>query len=154
LRRFAGRREEDAFAALVGRHGPMVLHACRRLLGDRPAAEDAFQATFLVLARKAGSLNRPDALAGWLYGVAYRVAPKARRAEARRDHAGLADGPEPADPRPDPLAEVSARDLLRVLEEEVQRLPQAYRMAVALCCLEGLSQEEAARRLGCTPGAV
>jgi RNA polymerase sigma factor (sigma-70 family) len=154
LGRFAQRRDEDAFADLVARHGPMVLNVCRRVLGDAHAAEDAYQATFLVLARKAGSVRRPDALAGWLYGVASRVARKARSAGARRREGALAGTPEPPDPRPDPLAELTARDLLRVLEEEVQRLPEAYRLPVVLCCLEGLSQEEAARRLCWTAGAV
>src|SRR5947207_3291319 len=109
LERFARRRDEAAFAALVERHGPMVYHTCRRLLGDAHAAEDCFQATFLVLARRAGAVGRPEALAGWLYGVAWRVARKARGAAGRgpAPH-GL---PETADPRPDPLAEVSARDL-------------------------------------------
>src|SRR5687768_11287310 len=78
LRRFAAGRDEAAFTALVRRHGPMVLGVCRRLLGDRHEAEDAFQATFLVLARKAGSLGSPDLLASWLYGVARRTALKAR----------------------------------------------------------------------------
>jgi RNA polymerase sigma factor (sigma-70 family) len=150
LGRFARHRDEEAFAALVARHGPMVLSACRRVLGDAHAAEDAFQATFLVLARKADSLRRPAALAGWLYGVAGRVARKARG----RSSSSLAEAPEPADPRPDPLDRLTARELLAVLEEEVQRLPQGQRLAVVLCCLEGLSQEEAALRLGCTAGAV
>jgi RNA polymerase sigma factor (sigma-70 family) len=151
---FARGHDESAFAALVARHGSMVLNVCRRLLGDAQAAEDAFQATFLVLARKARSVGRPAALAGWLYGVARRVALKARRANARRPGELRADAPEPADPRPDPLAEVTARDLLAVVEAEVARLPEVYRLPVLLVCLEGLSQEEAARRLGWTAGSV
>jgi RNA polymerase sigma factor (sigma-70 family) len=154
LARFAGQHDEVAFAALVARHGAMVLNLCRRVLGDAHAAEDAFQATFLVLARKAGSLTRPEALAGWLHGVACRVALKARRRTASRTPQPLSEAHEPADPRPDPLAELSARELLGVLEEEVRQLPQAYRLAVVLCCLEGLSQEEAAQRLSCTPGSI
>jgi len=154
LGRFVRRRDEDAFAALVARHGPMVLHACRRILGDVDAAEDAFQATFLVLARRAASVGRPAALAGWLYGVAARVAREARRRDARQPRPGPAEAPEPPDPRPDPLSELTARDLLAVLEQEVRRLPEAYRLPVVLCCLEGLSQEEAARRLGCSAAAV
>src|SRR4051812_4155274 len=142
LARFARDRDEDAFAALVARHGPLVWRACRRVLGDLHAAEDAFQATFLVLARKAGSVGHPDALAGWLYGVARRVALKARSARPRLREQGLADAPAPADPHPDPLAEVTARELLAVLEDEVGRLPEVYRLPVLLCCLEGLSQEE------------
>jgi RNA polymerase sigma factor (sigma-70 family) len=155
LGRFERLRDEHAFADLVARHGPMVLNVCRRVLGDAHDAEDAFQATFLVLARKAGSLGRPGALAGWLYGVASRVALKARSARTRRrDGTGLEGAPEPPDPRPDPLAELTARDLLHILEEEVQRLPGAYRLPIILCCLEGLSQEDAARQLGWTAGAV
>jgi RNA polymerase sigma factor (sigma-70 family) len=150
LDRFVRRHDEAAFAALVARHGPMVLGVCRRRLGDAHAADDAYQATFLVLARRARAVRRPESLAGWLYGVASRVTRAARR-QARRPDAAL---PELPDPRPDPLAEVSARDLLAVVEEEVGRLPKAYRMAVALVCLEGLSQEEAARRLGWTAGSV
>jgi RNA polymerase sigma factor (sigma-70 family) len=153
LGRFARLRDEGAFAALLARHGPMVLGVCRRVLGDAHAAEDAFQATFLVLARKAASLRRPAALAGWLYGVATRVARKARVAGSRRP-SSLGEAPEPTDLLPDPLDRLTARELLAVLEEEVQRLPQGQRLAVALCCLEGLSQEEAAQRLGCSAGAV
>jgi RNA polymerase sigma factor (sigma-70 family) len=153
LGRFAAGGDEAAFTALLARHGPMVLSACRRVLGDADA-EDAFQATFLVLARKAGSVRRPDALAGWLHGVACRVALKARairRARSAREAGGTGDQP---DRRPDPLEELSARDLLVVLEEEVSRLPEHYRMPIVLCCLEGVSQEEAARRLCWTAGAV
>src|SRR5262249_49792553 len=132
----------------------MVLHACRRVLGDAHAAEDACQATFLVLARRAGCLQQPGRLAGWLYGVATRVAREARRCHDRLPRVGLRQPPNPPAPRPGPLADVTARDLLAVLEQEVQRLPQAYRLPVVLCCLEGLSQEEAASRLGWTPGQV
>jgi RNA polymerase sigma factor (sigma-70 family) len=152
LDRFARLRDESAFAALVSRHGPMVLNVCRRVLSDAHAAEDAAQAAFLVLARKAGSLRRPDALAGWLHGVACRVALKARSSRPRDE--GLGGAEQPADPRPGPLATVLARDLLAALEQEVQRLPEAHRLVVVLCCLEGLSQEEAAARLGCTSGAI
>jgi RNA polymerase sigma factor (sigma-70 family) len=155
LARFARHRDETAFAALLARHGSMVLNACRRALGDAHAAEDAFQATFLVLARRAGGLRHPAALAGWLYGVASRIARAARRAAQRRpDRTGPAPVAEPADPAPGPLAALTARDLLAALEAEVQRLPEAYRLPVVLCVLEGLSQEEAARRLGWAPGSV
>jgi RNA polymerase sigma factor (sigma-70 family) len=155
LNRFASLGDEDAFAAIMARHGPMVFNVCYRVLGDRHTAEDAFQATFLVLARKAGRLRRPGRLPAWLYGVAHRTALKARDTTARR----LAwitptEAPEPLDPGPDPLAALTARDLVRALEEEIQRLPGSYRLPVVLCCLEGLSQEEAARRLECTVGSV
>jgi RNA polymerase sigma factor (sigma-70 family) len=149
LTRFARHRDEAAFAVLVERHGPMVLGVCRRVLGDAHAAEDAFQAAFLVLARKAATLPRPEAVAGWLYGVARRVALDSRTA---------APVPLPAEPsvsqRPDPLAELTGREILAVLEEEVGRLPADYRLPVVLCCLEGLSLEEAAARLACSTGAL
>jgi RNA polymerase sigma factor (sigma-70 family) len=150
LQRFLDRRDEDAFAALVARHAPMVYGVCHRLLGDAHDAEDAFQATFLVLARKAGSIWPRGAVAAWLYGVARRVARKARSA-GHRQTVALGD---PVDRRPDPLDQVTARELLAVLDEEIERLPQAYRLPILLCCLEGKSQEEAARQLGWTPGSV
>jgi len=153
LDRFVRVRDEEAFSTLVGRHGPMVFRVCRRVLGEADAAEDAFQATFLVLVRRAGSVGRPSALAGWLYGVASRVALKARAAAARhRPRQG--DLPDPPDPRPDPLATLSTRELLAVLEEELRRLPERYRTAVVLCCLEGLTLDEAAQKLGCSNGAL
>jgi RNA polymerase sigma factor (sigma-70 family) len=155
LDRFVRRREEAAFAALVSRHGPMVLRVCRRVLADPHAAEDAFQATFLVLARRAGAIRRPAALVAWLHGVAHRVAVRARVAGRRRRlcEVSVPDVAAP-DPRPDPLAELTARDLLAVLDEEVQRLPEVYRLPIILCCLEGRTQEEAARLLGWTSGSV
>src|SRR5262249_29249807 len=114
LARFARGHDEAAFAALVARHGPMIHNVCWRVLGDADAAEDAFQPTFVVLARRAGSIGRPAALAAWLYGVASRVARKARSLRQRISQTSApADAPEPADPRPDPLAILSARDLLR-----------------------------------------
>ena len=155
LTRFLTARDPAAFDALVARHGPMVLRVCRHMLGNPHDAEDAFQATFLVLARKAANVRPPGALGGWLHGVAYRVALKARKAALRRRrHEGLAPDLAPPDPRPDPLAELTAREALRILEEEVQRLPEPYRLPVVLCCLHGVPQAEAARQLGCTPGAV
>src|SRR5262245_16698590 len=154
LTRFGTARQPAAYEALVARHGPMVLRVCRHMLGNLEDAEDAFQATFLVLARRAANVRPPGALAGWLHGVAYHVALRARQSALRRRHEGLAPDLTPPDPRPDPLAEVSAREALRALEEEVQRLPEAYRLPVVLCCLHGLTQDEAARQLGCTPGSV
>src|SRR5262245_55207216 len=152
---FTARRDEAAFAALVRRHGPMVLRLCRRLLGEAHAAEDCFQATFMALARRAGSIRRPAAVAAWLYGVAYRVALKTRAERARRRAlASAADVATCADPRPEPLDQLSGREVIDAFEEEMQRLPESYRLPIALCCLEGLSLEEAAHRLGWTPGAV
>ncbi|HYT93842.1 MAG TPA: sigma-70 family RNA polymerase sigma factor, partial [Gemmataceae bacterium] len=155
LHRFACGRDEAAFTALVLRHGPMVLGVCRRVLRDVRDAEDVLQATFLILARKAASLSRPEALAAWLHGTAYRLALRCRRADQRRrQHETQAVPPVPVRPPQDPLDDLTARELLAILDEEVQRLPEVYRLPVLLCCLNGHTQEEAARLLGCTPGAV
>jgi RNA polymerase sigma factor (sigma-70 family) len=150
LRRFRDERHELAFAELVRRHGPMVLGVCRRLLGADDA-EDAFQAVFLVLVRKAGSLGREAVLAHWLHGVAYRTALHARGEIARRRAREKQEVPMAA---ADPLADLEWRDLRPILDEEVQRLPQRYRAPVILCYLEGQSYEEAARQLGCPKGTV
>jgi RNA polymerase sigma factor (sigma-70 family) len=147
LERFVGAGDEDAFAALVGRYGPMVLGVCRRVLGDRHAAEDAFQATFLVLARKAASVRQGGTLAGWLHSVAYRVALRARH-EARWRYL-LERLPTPPPPA-EPPAEAASRETLALLDEELRRLPEVYRLPIILCCLEGASQQEAADRLGWT----
>jgi RNA polymerase sigma factor (sigma-70 family) len=150
LDRFLSRADEAAFASLIERHGPMVLSVCRRVLGNAHDAEDAFQATFLVLARRAGSLRRRASVAGWLYGVACRVAWRARADAARRRlHERRAQALRPEAP----AAEVPP-DLGDVLGEELARLPEAYRQPVVLCHLEGLTNEEAARRLGWPVGSV
>jgi RNA polymerase sigma factor (sigma-70 family) len=159
LGRFISDRDETAFAALVDRHGPLVFHVCRRVLGDVHDAEDALQAAFLVLARKAAIVQPRESLTAWLHAVAHRVALKARSARVRRLRLIAVPGPQQlavlaADPRPDPLAEISARELVAVVDEEVRRLPEAYRLPVILCCLEGRSLEEAARQLGWTPNSV
>jgi RNA polymerase sigma factor (sigma-70 family) len=152
LRRFAEGRDEAAFAALVGRHGPLVLGICRRLLWDEQDVEDAFQATFLVLARNTGAVRRPASLAAWLYGVARRVALRARQSAARRaDFEPLSDLPERG---PDPLQKLTAREMLDALDAEMARLPEKYRLPLVLCALEGATVEQAASRLGTTPGAV
>jgi RNA polymerase sigma factor (sigma-70 family) len=151
LHRFATRRDEDAFAALLLRHGPMVLGLCRRLLHDGHDAEDAFQATFLLLAQKAGSIRSPALLGNWLYGVAYRVAVRARRVRARRQarERPVVDVPAPAQD-----AEVVWSDVRPVLDEEVNRLPDKYRVPFVLCCLEGKTNEEAASLLGSPKGTI
>ena len=155
LNRFLTNRDSEAFAALVRRHGSLILCVCRRLLSDSHDAEDAFQATFLVLARKASSVRPASALAAWLHGVAYRIALRLRGARARRRQREVPISELALPGRfSDPLAELSTRETLCILHEEVQRLPQVYRLPVILCCLEGLSQEEAARRLGWTAGTV
>ncbi len=151
LERFRKLRDEDAFAALVVRHGPLVRNLCGRILANHQDAEDAFQATFLILARKAATV-RPRTLPSWLYGVAYRVACKARGIAVRRQFHPLP--PDVSDPQADPLAEVSARELLTLFDEELQRLPEVYRLPIILCCLQGRTQEEAARQLGWTPGSL
>ncbi|MBI3411944.1 MAG: sigma-70 family RNA polymerase sigma factor [Planctomycetes bacterium] len=152
LGRFVRSGDEAAFAALVRRYGPMVMRVCRRVLGDFQAAEDAFQATFLVLARKARAIRRPDALVGWLYGVAHRVALKARSVRARHPCDELAC--DVATQASDPLSQVSARELICIVNDEILRLPSVYQLPVILCCLEGMTQEEAARQLSWTPGSV
>lgn len=154
LARFVANRDEAAFAHLVGRHGPMVWRLCRRLVGDAHLAEDCFQATFLALARQAASIRQPRALAAWLYGVAYRVAAKARAERCRRETLGTEAVAECPDPRPHALDRLTGRELMLVFEIELQRLPESYRLPIVLCCVEGLSLEEAAGRLGWTAGSV
>jgi RNA polymerase sigma factor (sigma-70 family) len=151
LARFARQRDEAAFTALVRRHGPMVLAVCRRVVRDGHAAEDAFQGTFLVLARKADSLAQPELLGNWLYGVAYRTAMKARRdAAKRRAHETQAVRAQDVGPS----EEIDGQDLRAVVDEEINRLPQRYRVPVVLCYLQGQTNAEAARRLGCSRGTI
>ncbi|MDB5351379.1 MAG: polymerase sigma factor, sigma-70 family [Planctomycetota bacterium] len=150
LGRFAGRSDEAAFEALATRHGPMVLGVCRRILDDGHAAEDAFQATFLVLVKRSGSLRDGGRLGPWLHGVARRVALRARaRAVRRRDveRSGL-------DTLAAPEADRERAERLAVIDEEVGRLPERYRSPLILCYFEGLTHEEAARQLGCPLGTV
>jgi RNA polymerase sigma factor (sigma-70 family) len=152
LDRFLARRDAAAFEALVARHGPMVLGVCRRLLRDPHDVDDAFQATFLVLVRKGGSLRRRDALGPWLYGVAYRVAARARSRAATRLEAGsLVD---PADDGDSPGLLVERTEDALALHEELARLPESYRAPVVLCYLEGLTHDEAAERLRWPVGTV
>ena len=151
LMRFAGGREEAAFAALVQRHGPLVLNVCRRLLRQEQDAEDVFQATFLVLARKAGSVRWRDSVAPWLYAVAHRLALKAR---AEAIHCRLQER-EAAQERSTTTAEdLNWREAVAILEEELGRLPERYRAPLLLCCWEGKARDEAARLLGWTVGTV
>lgn len=151
VERFAAKREEAAFAVLVERYGPMVLGVCRRVLHHVQDAEDAFQATFLVLARQAGSLRRPDAVGAWLYEVAYHIAARARRDRSKRQ--------QPFDPDPTTAAEDPAADLIRaeqaaILDQELRRLPSKYRMPLVLCYFENQTYAQAARTLGWSPGTV
>jgi RNA polymerase sigma factor (sigma-70 family) len=154
LQRFVSRRDEAAFELLIGRHGPMVLGVCRRVLGDAHDAEDAFQATLLVLARKAGSIGRRGSVGSWLYQVAYRVALRARAGALRRarHERRVADLPAVADPHA--AADPGWRELRPVLDEELGRLPEKYRAPVVLCYLEGLTNEQAARQLRCPAGTL
>jgi RNA polymerase sigma factor (sigma-70 family) len=151
LWRFCQDRDEAAFATLMQRHGPLVLGVCRRVLHDPNDADDAFQATFLVLARKAGSVGQPDRLANWLYGVALRVAHKARAAATRRQARQQQVKDMPA---ADSSREADWNDLRQVLDDEMQRLPEKFRQPILLCCLEGRTRQEAAQQLGWSEGAV
>ena len=153
LERFVNRNDssaEDAFTILVERHGPMVWGVCRRLLPDRDAAADAFQATFLVLVRRARAVRVDDSLGPWLYGVSRRVAARARATSLRRRARETGGVEAVAGPAPDP----GRAERLAILDEEIGRLPERQRAAVVLCDLEGLPHEEAARRLGCPVGTV
>ena len=153
LERFVNRNDpsaEDAFRILVERHGPMVWGVCLRLLRDRDAAADAFQATFLVLVRKASAIRGGDSLGPWLYGVSRRVAARARATSPRRREREIGGIEAVANPAPD----VDHAERLAILDEEIGRLPERQRAAVVLCDLESLPHEEAARRLGCPVGTV
>jgi RNA polymerase sigma factor (sigma-70 family) len=145
LRAFVGHKDEAAFTGIVHRHGPMVLRVCRNVLHHIQDAEDACQATFLVLARRAETIANGDVLASWLHGVAYRTALRARRdAGRRRTHER--EAPVPA--RPDPTEAVAWSDVQVLLEAEISQLPARYRAAFVLCFLEGRSRTEAAAELG------
>jgi RNA polymerase sigma factor (sigma-70 family) len=156
LDRFAaGRGEvaELAFAAIVERHGPMVLRVCRSVLRDEHDAQDAFQATFMVLVRRTGSLWVDDSLAPWLHGVARRVASVARSAATRRRRHEQKAAARAAPRSVAPPGE-GQFDLEQALHDEIGRLPERYRVAVVHCLLEGLTHEQAARRLGWPVGTV
>jgi RNA polymerase sigma factor (sigma-70 family) len=151
LQYFTARKDEEAFAELVRRHGPMVLGVCRQMLRNEQDAEDTFQATFMVLARKASSIRIPEALPSWLYGVASRLAMRSRLATSRRQAQEV------------PLADLPAKeegpgsandDLKPILHEEIGLLPDRYRIPFMLCYMDGKTNEEAARQLGCPPGTV
>jgi RNA polymerase sigma factor (sigma-70 family) len=139
---FLTRRSDDAFSALIGRHGPMVLNVCRRILHDRHSAEDVFQATFVVLADRAGAIRRPTSLAGFLHGIAYRLAVRARPRRMQSLPAAVCDkaGGPPED--------LAWKEMLGILDHELGQLSDRFRGPLVLCYLEGRTQDEAARQLG------
>src|SRR5262249_44994635 len=137
LRRYLTAGEEEAFAEIVRRNGPLVLRACRHVLGETTAAEDAFQATFLLLARKGRSLTPAGSLAGWLHATAVRIAGDARRAEWRRRRRESA-APGRAEGR-SPLEELTWREVRERLDAELAALPEKYRLPLVLCYLQELS---------------
>src|SRR5258708_2093044 len=150
LERFICRREEAAFEALVLRHGPMVLGVCRRVLRHVHDAEDAFQATFLVLARKAAGIRRRELLGNWLYGTAYRAALEAQAARQRTRETQVSAMPEPE------VFDDAAdwRELRPILDRELNRLPDKYRVAIVLCDLEGGTRRDVARQLDIPEGTL
>jgi RNA polymerase sigma factor (sigma-70 family) len=151
LGRYVSDRDEAAFAAIVERHGGLVWSVCRRLLSRTEDVEDAFQATFLVLIRKATTIRQRGAIASWLYGVAYRTAMKAKKSSAsRRERQSPTLVREPEQP----ISVAALRELQTLLDQEVERLPEKYRAPFVLCCLEGKSRAEAARDLGWKEGTI
>ena len=160
LERFVADRDEAAFEALLARHGQMVLGVCRQLLNDPNDVDDAFQATFLVLVRKASTLRRTDLLGNWLYGVAYRVATRARSLAAKRA-ARNASGQDAVENltatecrREIGVNQTAAFEEAPWLHQELSHLPEKYRVLIVLCYFEGLTHDEAASRLGCPLGTV
>ena len=154
LDRFRARSDqsssEAAFAGLMARHGPMVLGVCRRALSNPEDVADAFQATFLILVRKANSVRVDDSLGRWLYGVSRRVSVRAKRTAARRSTQEIPK----VELAVNPAADLDLNELRVVLDDEIDRLPAKYRSAVVLCDLDGLGQDEAARQLGCAVGTI
>src|SRR5262249_4595958 len=148
---FIERRDEAAFEAIVRRHGPMVMGVCGRVLRNRQDAEDAFQAVFLVLVRKAAAITSRELLAAWLYGVAYNTALKAKSAAARRRRK---ERQATAMLEPDSETSSPERDWLPFLDRELNGLPDRYRLPIVLCELQGKSHKEAARELGCPIGTL
>src|SRR5712691_3461796 len=151
LEGFITRHEEAGLAALVRRHGPMVWGVCRRVLHNHHDAEDAFQATFLVLVRKAASIVPGEMVANWLYGVAHQTALKARATTARRR---ARERQVKEMPEPQVVEQDLWPDLQSLLDQELSRLPDKYRVPIVLCDLEGKTYKEAARQLGVPEGTV
>ncbi|HZU37290.1 MAG TPA: RNA polymerase sigma factor, partial [Gemmataceae bacterium] len=151
LTRWLANRDEAAFELLVWRHGPTILGVCQRLLRGAQDIEDAFQATFLVFLRKATTIGKHEAVASWLYKVAYRVALQARLRSSRQK---LLDGRDVLIPAPATADTVAWSDVRLVVDDEISRLPVRWRTVFVLCCLQGRTNEEAARELGVPTGTV
>ena len=140
LERFAERGDPVAFEAIVARHGPLVFAVCRQLLRDPNDVDDAFQGTFLIFIKKAATLRQPERLGPWLYGVAYRVALRARMRRRTKELPEDLAGPRL-------VCSAEDNEQFEVLHNQIQRLPEKYRVPIVLCCIEGLSPNEAARQL-------
>jgi HlyD family secretion protein len=155
VERFLEQQDQAAFELLVWRHGPMVLRVCRRVLRNSHSAEDAFQAVFLTLATKAEAIGKRESVGNWLYKVAFRIALRARDGSTRRAtrERPLADSLV-ADQTGNPAEAAAWRELGPLLDAEVNRLPEKYRAAFILCCMQGKTNEEAATELGCPKGTV
>ena len=151
LKRFFRHREDAAFQALVARHGPLVYRVCRRVLSDANDADDAFQATFMVLVRKGASLKQPERLSSWLYGVAYRTARKVKVRSAIRFKHEREACPMPITTDIDQL---TLQELQTILDEEIGNLPEKYALPLTLCYLEGKTNAQAAAELGWPEGSI
>ena len=145
LSRFFNDRDDAAFVAILERHGPLVYGVCQRVLCDANDAEDAFQATFLVLVRKGGTLREPSRLASWLYGVAQRIARKVRSKSALRTRSERQATDMPTSTA---ASDMTLDELRSILDEEISQLPQKYSLPLVLCYLEGKTNAEAAAQLG------
>jgi len=148
---FTERRDPAAFEALLRRHGPMVLGVCRRILGDSHDADDAFQAVFLIFVRKANSIVLRETVGGWLYGVAYRTATAARNKRGRRR---AREKQVDVMPHPSIEPDETWQELKPLLDKELSRLPEKFRVPVVLCDLEGLPRRQVARQLGVPEGTL
>ena len=151
VKQFVHQHDQAAFTALVRRHGAIVWSVCRRVLGRHDDVEDAVQATFALLSRKAAGLKQPEMVGAWLHAVARKVAWKARNRQSRDRVVPLA---QEVPQNQDPFDLLSGREVLAILDEELARLPEEYRAVLLLCCIEGKSREEAAQRLGWSEGSV
>ncbi|HVK08764.1 MAG TPA: sigma-70 family RNA polymerase sigma factor, partial [Gemmataceae bacterium] len=154
LQRFVADREQAAFAAIVQRHAGFVLGVCHRVLGDFHAAQDAVQATFLVLARKAGMLDRSGPLGGWLYKVAYHLALRSRGVAARQKQTERAADPADTTAEPAPESDLEMDEVRQAIREELEHLPEKYRAPLMLCYFDGRTHADAAREIGVPRGSM